>query len=156
MAAVSVAKGDGMALIVSVDPGLTCGVAIWDKEKLIDAFKTEFNFGYFNSLLSSMHAAVGIVEGQYFHRNVKTMINLVEKRVVVTTLMEVNNMATYIILPSKWQTLLGIGRTTPREMRKELSTKYASALAGWEIKDNNISDAVNLGWYYITHKEELC
>jgi len=142
-------------MIISIDPANVCGVALFDDTKLIDAWTLNYDLMAFKDYLTIKFLDRVVIEGQYYHRNIKTFMDIAEKRIAITTICQLYGIPYTVILPSKWQTILDISRTTPRAMRKELSLKHASAIAGMSIIDNNIADAINLGWYYITHKEEL-
>jgi Holliday junction resolvasome RuvABC endonuclease subunit len=138
---------------ISIDPSSHTGIALWNGNKLIDAFEFNYNFDEFLKFFKYIQGIKRLaIETQYYHTNAKVLMRLVEIRTEITTMLRLLNpgMEVIDVKPSEWQTILGGGGEVKRRERKKTSKLFASALINRQVKSDNVSDAICLGWYVLT------
>ena len=146
-------------IIIAIDPDTKrIGYSIWENEHLkswglIDRDEEFLDKMHKLSTTYDKDTRVLVIEGQWLHpraskRNVLTFERLVEVRASITTIFECNGWIPIVVQPQTWQTnVLQCSSQTKRVDRKRYSMRLASELAGQEIDNHNIADAICLGYW---------
>jgi len=142
--------------LISCDPASKkSAFAIFYKGKLIDTDKLKMTINDLKEYLSQFNNFGLAIETQYGSENTKTLIKLVEARMKIEMLaLHAGCEYIYNINPATWQKCLSRKKML-RDERKRLSLELASDIAGREIKDNDIADAICLGKYVLNNYEDL-
>lgn len=150
--------------LISIDPSRKTGIALWIKDKLLDAFEVDYCFDYFDNFFKDFHPRKLAIELQFYNgsaftyksdvvmKKIKTLINLVEIRTEITSACRVHNPFVQIIgvPPSAWQhKILNLHSKTTRYDRKQASIEFVNRYLKAGIISDNISDAICIGIYAI-------
>jgi len=97
------------------------------------------------------------IEQQYSSFNTKSFMKLVEVRTVFETVATLNNaLGIYTIPANSWQSyILGTNNRIKRKERKALSLERTHDIFGFEISNDNIADAILIGYYTIEMMPKL-
>ena len=139
-------------LIISCDPSTRkSAFAVFDENGLKSYTKVTTKFGDVRSFFDQFSGErfAFFIEDQYLNLNVKTLIKLVSARTMILTLARVAGAVKCdVIPPQSWQTImLGVNIKAKRDQRKRVSCLVASEIAGEEITDPDIADAICIGDY---------
>jgi len=114
--------------------------------------------GFIDGAVFGKQYDVAIEDVQY-QKNARTYRQLIERRQELCWhLHSVPNTKYYNVSNQSWTTaMLGVPANSKRAQRKQASKKIASSLAGYEITDDNIADAVCIAFYAegLRKKKEL-
>lgn len=148
-------------MILSCDPSTkNCAFALYGKDGRLRSFcKIETSLDILIEFFKTMRNKYTIfaVEDQYLNLNVRTLKSLVEVRSMLITLAKVyskNPMECVVVPPQKWQSVILGTIKAKRKQRKKISCMVASDIAGENITDNDIADAICIG-DYIKKKKAL-
>lgn len=159
---------------IGIDPATITGVAVFEDSKLIDwfSFKVDKDLmdlpdaieDYFKN---AEHDILIGIEEQYLDKNVRSMIRVKE----IATSIEINlrhlakkygkKLYSIKVYPKQWQTAIGLNVYSQREEVKKWSLIVAAGFAKMTVKkflssdgDQDIADAINIGNYVDSRKEE--
>lgn len=142
-------------ILIACDPASKkCAFAEFRNFEFEKVYKCETDLNTLNGSLPSENFMLAI-ETQYSSFNAKTLVKLVEARMKVEIMASLSGCkGIYHIAPATWQKMLS-RKKMMRNERKELAKQLASKVAGEEIKDSDIADAICLGLYVLENYETL-
>lgn len=142
------------------DPDTTTpAFAVFDERRLLEWRLLK---GGMSSLLYDIQAQVEVwhpdlllIENQYLPptrdamRRFRSVSRLVSARAMITAVFLLAGVECRLVEPFSWQRSLG-GAGLGRDQLKKLSILKASDIAGQEIRDHNVADAINLGYWWVS------
>ncbi|MGA1846228.1 hypothetical protein [Deferribacter abyssi] len=142
--------------LISVDPSTKeFAISIFKNQKVKRCLKIPAdNIVELQRLFNKYSPFLLAIEYQYFFRNPKTLISLVESRTRLETIAFMCGCkGIYRIRPSNWQKLL-TDKRLKRAVLKELSLKYAKKKVKKKI-DHDIADSICIGFFVYQNFQKL-
>lgn len=150
--------------LLSLDQAKDCGWAVYDikNKKLVDygvqSFQKYKDYDeaihqlklFMISLIEKYNPQVVTIEEVHYSRNKNVYHKLSKLQGVLINHLIQENIKFEVLVPSAWKNSLDVakGNKTKRKEEKENSIDFAKEIYGIEV-DNNTSDAVCMGHYYL-------
>ena len=164
-------------ILISLDQARELGFSIFniDTKELIEYDMEKFSSGkkiykdyddaifhirkMVEKLIDEYSPSTITVEGVQMQQNKAVFAKLSRLQGVLINCLKENNINYIVIPPVTWKSYLKIskGNKTDREIEKKNSIKFAKEKLGVDTDDDNISDAICMGYYTLNkyEKDEL-
>lgn len=149
-------------MLIALDQASKTGYSVWDDDKLInygvydgsnikDGDKRISQIKEFTAgLIDKYNPAFVVLEDiQLQYGNVKSYKFLAKLLGVLSVLCVELSVKYDVVNANTWRSGLGLNSKNKREVQKLKSIKFANNTFGLEVSDDNVADAICLGYYAI-------
>lgn len=139
-------------VVVGIDPGAACGVAIFDRGQLLSCDSLKGNEQSALTVVNSLGGPAVIVIERQFQRkgvrfNPKAVETLMRRRIEWEVAAKIKNCAVVLAYPAQWQSVLPKIKTMSTKQRARLYCQGAGYRPGEWTEDQ--CDAAVIGTWYI-------